>query len=127
MDLRHATLSESNLILQLNSIGSSVELLSQSPDSQPIGAALNALTEAIQADKQLADKNRAAALEKLSFIAQQAELPAPKRYNTILESALKSIPALVSSATALKNAWIQFGPDLVAFFQSQMGEFGNPS
>ncbi len=116
IDLRHATLTHSTL-----SIRSSVQILSQSPDSQPIAAALNALTEAIQAERQLADKNRAEALEKLSFIAKQAELPASQRYHSILESALKSIPPLVSSATALKNAWLQFGPGIVAFFQSQLG------
>jgi hypothetical protein len=121
IDLRHATLTESNVLLQFHSIGASVQLLSQTSGSKPIAAALNALTEAIQTDKQLALKDRAEALEKLSFIAKQAALPAPQRYNTILESALKSIPPLFSSATALKNAWIQFGPDIVAFFQSQFG------
>jgi hypothetical protein len=116
IDLRQATLTQSSL-----SIDSSVQLLSQSSDSKPIAAALSFLTEAIQSDKQLAAKDRAEALEKLSFIAKQAELPAPQRYNAILESALKSIPSLFSCATALKNAWVQFGPDIIAFFQSQLG------
>jgi len=80
INLSHATLIESNL-----SIHSSL-------DSKPIAAALHALTQAIEADKQVATQNRAEALEKLSFIAKQAELPAPQRYTTILESALKSIP-----------------------------------
>ncbi len=116
IDLRHATLTQSNL-----SIHSSVQILSQSADSKAIAAALSSLTEAIQADKQLASQNRAEALEKLTFIAKQAELPPPQRYSTILESALKSIPPLFSSVTALKSAWLQFGPDIVAFFQSQLG------
>jgi len=109
-------LTQSNL-----SIHSSVQILSQSSDSKAIAAALSSLTEAIQVDKQLTSQNRAEALEKLTFIAKQAELPPPQRYSTILESALKSIPPLFSSVTALKGAWLQFGPDIVAFFQSQLG------
>jgi hypothetical protein len=116
IDLTNATLSGSNVSVQLNSIGSSLTALSHSAEAQAITAALQSLTETIQANRELSQGQQAKLLENLSFIAKEAELPKAQRHLSLLDHVLTTTPHILSVASGLTEAWIKFGPQITGFF-----------
>jgi hypothetical protein len=116
IDLTNATLSGSNVSVQLNSIGSSITALSHSSEAQAISDSLKSLTETIQANRELSQSQQAKLLENLSFIAKEAELPRAQRHPSLLNHVLETTPHILSVASGLAEAWTKFGPQIIGFF-----------
>lgn len=84
-----------------------------------IAAALQSLTEALIANRELQEKAKNQALEILSFIATEATAPKEKRRFAVIRPLLTELSTLLQGAAALSQLWNQYGPIIAAFFSGQ--------
>ncbi|THJ08974.1 MAG: hypothetical protein CAF43_013825 [Nitrospira sp. CG24C] len=77
----------------------------QNAGSPDLASALQKLTEAVLASSELPPEQRTAAVEHLSYIANQAALPKDKRQPAIGTSILEGFERIIRVSSGLLSIW----------------------
>ncbi len=119
IDLSHANITASDLNWgsQVIGINNSVRNISNNgTEDKALGNSLLALAEAIAVSRTLSPDDKQGALERIQFMAEQAEKPVEKRNKTMILAALSSLPPVIKGVAALVELWNKYEPAIAAYF-----------
>jgi hypothetical protein len=100
----------------ITGIKGNVSTLMQNKETEDIGKALDALTEAIKGEPTLNDANRTAVLQQVNFLGKQATLPVDKREGGLIKPIIDTVSGMCAGVGGLAVAWATWGPVIFKFF-----------
>jgi hypothetical protein len=100
----------------IGTVDAAITVLRQSGD-QTVSAAIQALTEAIIADRTATEELKNQALEILSVLATEATAPKEQRRKAVIKTLVLELSTLLGGAAALEQLWHQHSPTLMSLFQ----------
>ena len=117
MRSKTSTVQGMKLGTQIECINNSSRSISHhGEDGKAFADSLSALTEAIIVSQSLPSPEKKDALERVQFIAGEAEKPPGKRNGTMVRTALLSLPSALKSVATLAELWSKYEPAIAAYF-----------
>lgn len=90
--------------------------LSQAPSTAEVAAALKELTTALLTSTTLTPEAKNEAAVQITFLVDQASLPAQQRQQPLIRPILQALQVTLSTTADLLAVWNQWGPAIVACF-----------
>jgi hypothetical protein len=104
-----------NLGSQVGTIQNAIHVLTaQDAQSQQLAGLLKEMTEAVVAQKELADPQKQEIIEVLSNVADAATKPPEQRQKGPLKAALSWLPTAIAASSQLVNLWEKLAPIITA-------------
>ena len=111
VNLAHASLSGSNLSIQSPITNSALQF------GPAIQVALKTLSSAVAETPELSTVQKTQALENVSFLSHEADLPKDDRHPNLLSHSLASLSQAISVVAGLAELWAKLGPQIAEFFK----------
>ncbi len=100
----------------ITGIQGNVNALLKNKDTEDIGKAIDALTDAINGEAALADENRSELLQQMEFLGDQAATPIEKRKGGLIKPIIDTLSGVCAGVGGLAAAWATWGIVISKFF-----------